>query len=336
MSHRPRNVRLAFFLAAGLSAVVSARRSPAIAAEMSPLGRRPAIVGAPDCRANKRRRRRAHPSGGYRDQAQSRLENLLAVSGRFRRAARVRFLEIGKCQNRDGAVPGADPVPRRRRRALDRLQGRLVLPVHVVPGDSTKPVMLRLKLDYAVCEKLCVPAEANLELTLTGAEKAGDATVGAAEALVPKSTAIGGDGAFAIRAVRREDGSKPKVVVDVAAPAGSTLVLFAEGPTAQWALPLPEPVAGAPAGQQRFAFVARRPAARREPQGRELAADGGRRRQGHRGPDTVSTNSPEALTWRRINQFHNPARGCESWPSRLATRCRATVHGDDGARARSR
>jgi hypothetical protein len=30
--------------------------------------------------------------------------------------------------------------------------------------------------------------------------------------------------------------------------------LFAEGPTAQWALPLPEPVAGAPAGSQRFAF----------------------------------------------------------------------------------
>ena len=38
-------------------------------------------------------------------------------------------------------------------------------------------------------------------------------------------------------------------------PAGSTPVLFAEGPTAHWALPLPEPVAGAPAGQQRFAFV---------------------------------------------------------------------------------
>ena len=32
------------------------------------------------------------------------------------------------------------------------------------------------------------------------------------------------------------------------------MTLFAEGPTAQWALPLPEPVAGAPAGLQRFAF----------------------------------------------------------------------------------
>ena len=32
-------------------------------------------------------------------------------------------------------------------------------------------------------------------------------------------------------------------------------VLFAEGPTAQWALPLPEPVTGAPAGLQRFVFA---------------------------------------------------------------------------------
>ena len=40
----------------------------------------------------------------------------------------------------------------------------------------------------------------------------------------------------------------------VTIPAGAPVVLFAEGPTAQWALPLPEPVAGAPAGLQRFAF----------------------------------------------------------------------------------
>jgi DsbC/DsbD-like thiol-disulfide interchange protein len=132
----------------------------------------------------------------------------------------------------------------------------LVLPVHIVPNDPAKPVMLRLKLDYAVCEKLCVPAEANIELKLTGADKANDATIGAAEALVPKASAVGDSGAFAIRTVlRREVGAKSKILVDVAAPPGVTPVLFAEGPTAQWALPLPEPVAGAPVGLQRFAFV---------------------------------------------------------------------------------
>lgn len=134
-------------------------------------------------------------------------------------------------------------------------KGVVVLPLHVAPQDPGKPVTLNLKLDYAVCEKLCVPAEAKLELLLTGTENANESTVSAAEARVPKGTAVGGAGTLAIRAVHREAGSgKPRVVVDIAAPPGVPLTLFAEGPTPQWALPLPEPVAGAPAGQQRFAF----------------------------------------------------------------------------------
>jgi DsbC/DsbD-like thiol-disulfide interchange protein len=134
-------------------------------------------------------------------------------------------------------------------------KGVLILPLHVVPRDAGKPVTLNLKLDYAACEKLCVPAEAKLELTMTGAETANEAALSAAEARVPKVAAIGDGGLLAIRAVRREAGSaKPRVVVDVAAPADAPAVLFAEGPTAQWALPLPEPFAGAPAGLQRFAF----------------------------------------------------------------------------------
>src|SRR5438874_1830985 len=56
----------------------------------------------------------------------------------------------------------------------------VLLPVHVVPNDPKKPAVLRVKLEYAVCEKLCVPADANLELKLTGPQSAGDATVSAA------------------------------------------------------------------------------------------------------------------------------------------------------------
>jgi DsbC/DsbD-like thiol-disulfide interchange protein len=131
----------------------------------------------------------------------------------------------------------------------------LLLPIHVVPNDPTKPVALRLKLEYAVCEKLCVPADANLELKLIGTQNTNDATVSAAEALVPKVAAIGDSGVPAIRSVHREAGAgKPKIVADVAAPAGVSAILFAEGPNAKWALPLPEPVPGAPAGLQRFAF----------------------------------------------------------------------------------
>ena len=50
-------------------------------------------------------------------------------------------------------------------------KGDVILPLHVVPQDAGKPVTLDLKLDYAVCEKLCVPAEAKLELMLTGSRQ---------------------------------------------------------------------------------------------------------------------------------------------------------------------
>jgi DsbC/DsbD-like thiol-disulfide interchange protein len=134
-------------------------------------------------------------------------------------------------------------------------KGHVILPLRVVPEDPRKPVTLNLKVDYAACEKLCVPVEAKLQLLVSGNKSAADMAVTAAEARVPKHAEIGSAGAPAIRAVRREAGSgKPRVVVDVATPTGAPVTLFAEGPTAQWALPLPAPVTGAPAGLQRFAF----------------------------------------------------------------------------------
>jgi DsbC/DsbD-like thiol-disulfide interchange protein len=45
----------------------------------------------------------------------------------------------------------------------------LILPIDVRASDPTKPVTLALKINYAVCEKICVPAEANLGLLLPAA-----------------------------------------------------------------------------------------------------------------------------------------------------------------------
>jgi DsbC/DsbD-like thiol-disulfide interchange protein len=42
----------------------------------------------------------------------------------------------------------------------------LVLPVDIEPIDRAKPVSIALKLNYAVCEKICVPAQASLNLVL--------------------------------------------------------------------------------------------------------------------------------------------------------------------------
>jgi hypothetical protein len=73
----------------------------------------------------------------------------------------------------------------------------------------------------------------------------------AAEARVPKPQQLGEDPAFSIRKLWRDPGAA-RALVDVAGPPG--VDLFVEGPTPQWALPVPTPVAGAPPGVQRFAF----------------------------------------------------------------------------------
>src|SRR5262245_43401253 len=135
--------------------------------------------------------------------------------------------------------------------------GNVIFPLRVEPLDPAKPVLLRLKLDYAICEKLCVPAEAKAELaTGKGVFKGAtsqDAALTSAEKRVPRTAKVGATGTLAIADVRREPGAaRPRVLVDVVA--SGAVDLFAEGPTPQWALPLPTKIDGAPAGRQRFAF----------------------------------------------------------------------------------
>jgi len=131
----------------------------------------------------------------------------------------------------------------------------VVFPLEVIPQDAAKPVELALGIDYAVCEKLCVPADGKAELAIDGKGGEQDGKIAQSEALVPRPARLGADGALAIRAAKREvGGTRPRIVVDVAAPANAAVALFAEGPTPDWALPVPEAIAGAPAGQQRFAF----------------------------------------------------------------------------------
>jgi DsbC/DsbD-like thiol-disulfide interchange protein len=134
--------------------------------------------------------------------------------------------------------------------------GGVVFPLQIQAKDSTKPVTLRLKIEYAVCEKLCVPAEASAELPLAtvGNPSTNEALAGA-EARVPKPASVGDNAPFAIRSFHEEPGGRfTRVVVDVAAPDGQGVDLFAEGPSPEWALPVPMPIEGAPSGLHRFAF----------------------------------------------------------------------------------
>jgi len=125
----------------------------------------------------------------------------------------------------------------------------VVFPLDIVPQNAAQPVMLAVKADYAVCEKICIPAEGKAELNVTGRPGVEDGWLKQNDALVPVAAQIGEGETLAVRSVTREN---KRILVDVAAP--GAIELFAEGPAADWALPVPAPVDGAPAGQQRFAF----------------------------------------------------------------------------------
>lgn len=127
----------------------------------------------------------------------------------------------------------------------------VIFPLVVSPLEPGKPVQLRLKIDYAVCEKLCVPAEGHAELTLSASDSALDSALAAAEARVPKQVTAAQLG-LTVRRV--PDEKKPLVAVDMGSPNGSPIELFAEGPTPQWALPIPKRSQVAPAGRAQFDF----------------------------------------------------------------------------------
>ncbi len=135
-------------------------------------------------------------------------------------------------------------------------KGEVLLPVHVVPQNPALPVTLRLTLDYAICGKLCVPAKGTATLELTRADSPHDAALAAAEMLVPKPSRVGDASPLAIRSVARVPGEpQPRVEVAVAAPAAGPLDLFVEGPSPDWALPLPEPRPVGADGLRRFSFA---------------------------------------------------------------------------------
>jgi DsbC/DsbD-like thiol-disulfide interchange protein len=126
-------------------------------------------------------------------------------------------------------------------------QKDVIFPVVVMPKDPGKPVKLHLSIDYAVCETMCVPARGEATLTLPPGGLTPDPRLKSAFARVPaKATA-----AAAGLSVRREGNA---AVVTFPASEGEPVAVYAEGPTEQWALPVPKPVANTPSGQGAFSF----------------------------------------------------------------------------------
>src|SRR3984885_7164851 len=129
---------------------------------------------------------------------------------------------------------------------------QVVLPLRIVPKSNDKPVTLRANINYAVCEKICIPADASAELTFASVASTEDSVPFAALDTVPKPASVGDPNPPTIRDVKRE--GKSTVLVDVLSPDARTVNLFVEGPTPDWALPVPKLVEHGPPGIKRFSF----------------------------------------------------------------------------------
>src|SRR6476661_508107 len=129
---------------------------------------------------------------------------------------------------------------------------QVVLPLRIVAKNADKPVTLRADINYAVCEKLCIPVEASAELPITSVASTEDSALFAALDTVPKPANVGDPNPLTIRDVKRE--GKSTVLVDVAVSDTRAVNLFVEGPTPDWALPVPKLLEHGPPGIKRFAF----------------------------------------------------------------------------------
>lgn len=112
--------------------------------------------------------------------------------------------------------------------------GEVVVPVSVQPVDPQKPVTLVLKLDYAVCEKICIPAKGEARLWLEpGVTAVSSPRLESFETRVPSQVKLGPKkDKLAILEVKPDDeGGDAGVRLSLQTPPeGAIEDIFVEGP----------------------------------------------------------------------------------------------------------
>lgn len=125
------------------------------------------------------------------------------------------------------------------------------LPVTFQPLDPAKPAILRLKMDYAVCEKICVPASGQAELMMRPGQGDSSATA-RLFAMLPVRQKLDAAGPLAIRRLAKA-GESGHFLVE-AAVTGGTPDLFVEAAN-PWLFDV-KAAASAEPGVARFIVVA--------------------------------------------------------------------------------
>lgn len=120
---------------------------------------------------------------------------------------------------------------------------RVIFPVLVRPADAAKPVEITLNLDYAICDRICIPARGTATLALPdAAETAQSAALNAFRDRVPKLGEPGKNNGFLglMSAVFVRDGTRKAVEITVSQAQGATVAdAFLEGPEG-WLFGMPK------------------------------------------------------------------------------------------------
>ncbi|MFM9847803.1 MAG: protein-disulfide reductase DsbD domain-containing protein [Hyphomicrobiaceae bacterium] len=130
----------------------------------------------------------------------------------------------------------------------------VVLPLELTAADATRPIDLKLALEFGVCKDICIPVEVALSLAVPAdaAAFAPDSRTIAALSHVPRSGAKAKPTDPVLKSFRATlAGDKPALAFDVSFPGGAPGAdLFVEAPEGLW-VPLARK-AGETAGTIRF------------------------------------------------------------------------------------
>lgn len=117
----------------------------------------------------------------------------------------------------------------------------LLLPLRVKPKQTDQPTILKVKLNYGVCDKLCIPAEGNAQLELLDRGSAeNEAALKHSEAQVPIRKTIGEAGPIQVANVSKVIIDRDRPVFQVETRSQAAVILLAEALPSDWFLEVSE------------------------------------------------------------------------------------------------
>jgi DsbC/DsbD-like thiol-disulfide interchange protein len=135
-------------------------------------------------------------------------------------------------------------------------KGLAVFPLIVEPKDATKPVTLKLSLDYGICREVCVPVEAALavDIPVSGTTEMPAHVLAAIDHVPRTGQELRANDPRVIKVEVKLDGAAPSLAIEADYPGGiANADAYIESPEGFY-IPLPKVGSAKEVGQNRLRF----------------------------------------------------------------------------------